>query len=87
MRGHTGDVTPRDGGPLFNLHDLNSDEWSGASDDAPRLGRAPLPTAHPTLLHVQFAIALRRIVVQAEITITQLIRPRACAGPRRRQNA
>src|ERR1700761_704385 len=31
-----GEVTPRDGGPLFNLHDLHPDEWSGASDDAPQ---------------------------------------------------
>jgi hypothetical protein len=43
----TGEVTPRDGGPLFNLHDLDPDEWSGASGDAPReLGRATLSTAH-----------------------------------------
>ncbi|GAA4289804.1 hypothetical protein [Mycobacterium paraffinicum] len=32
----TGEVTPRDGGPLFNLNDLHPDEWSGASDEAPR---------------------------------------------------
>jgi len=43
----TGEVTPRDGGQLFNLHDLNPDEWSGASDDAPRgIGPATLLTAH-----------------------------------------
>jgi hypothetical protein len=43
----TGEVTPRDGGPLFNLHDLHPDEWSGASDDAPRgIGLAALMTAH-----------------------------------------
>src|ERR1700739_1376049 len=27
----TGEVTPRDGGPLFKLHDLHPDEGSGAS--------------------------------------------------------
>jgi hypothetical protein len=43
----TGEVTPHDGGPLFNLHDLNPDEWSGSSSDvAGRLGRATLSTAH-----------------------------------------
>ena len=43
----TGEVTPRDGGPLFNLQDLHPDEWSGASDDAPRsIGSASLMTAH-----------------------------------------
>ncbi|MFZ1178361.1 MAG: hypothetical protein WAO15_19270 [Mycobacterium sp.] len=43
----TGEVTPRDGGPLFNLHDLHPEEWSGASDEAPRgLGQATLSTAH-----------------------------------------
>jgi hypothetical protein len=42
----TGEVTPRDGGPLFNLHDLNPGEWSGASDDAPGgIGSATLMTA------------------------------------------
>lgn len=43
----TGEVTPHDGGPLFNLHDLHPDEWSGASDDtAGALGRATLSTAN-----------------------------------------
>jgi hypothetical protein len=43
----TGEVTPRDGGPLFNLQDLHPDEWSGASDDAPwGVGSATLLTAH-----------------------------------------
>lgn len=43
----TGEVTPRDGGPLFNLHDLHPDEWSGASDEAPRaISPAALMTAH-----------------------------------------
>jgi hypothetical protein len=43
----TGEVTPRDGGPLFNLHDLHPDEWSGASDEDPRgIGSAALLTAH-----------------------------------------
>ena len=43
----TGEVTPRDGGPLFNLHDLHPDEWSGASDDAPGgVGSATLLTAY-----------------------------------------
>ncbi|BBZ43486.1 hypothetical protein [Mycobacterium parmense] len=43
----TGEVTPRDGGPLFNLHDLHPDEWSGASEEAPRaLSSAALMTAH-----------------------------------------
>jgi hypothetical protein len=42
----TGEVTPRDGGPLFNLHDLHPDEWSGASDDTPwGVGSATLMTA------------------------------------------
>jgi hypothetical protein len=42
----TGEVTPRDGGSLFNLHDLHPDGWSGASDDAPqRIGMAALLTA------------------------------------------
>ena len=44
---YTGEVTPRDGGPLFNIHDLHPDEWSGASDEAPReLGKATLATAY-----------------------------------------
>jgi hypothetical protein len=43
----TGEVTPRDGGPLFNIHDLHPDQWSGASDEAPGgLGKATLATAH-----------------------------------------
>ena len=43
----TGEVTPRDGGPLFNLHDLHPDGGSGASDDAPQgVGPAALMTAH-----------------------------------------
>jgi hypothetical protein len=43
----TGEVTPRDGGPLFNLHDLHPEEWSGASDEAPRaISSAALMTAH-----------------------------------------
>jgi hypothetical protein len=32
----TGLVTPRDGGPAFDLHDLHPDDWSVASDDAPK---------------------------------------------------
>ncbi len=43
----TGEVTPRDGGPLFNLHDLHPEEWSGAADEAPRaISPAALMTAH-----------------------------------------
>jgi hypothetical protein len=41
----TGDVTPHDGGPPFNLHDIHPDEWTGADDDAPRGFLAILPTA------------------------------------------
>jgi hypothetical protein len=41
----TGEVTPRDGRPLFNLQDLHPDEWSGASDDVPQaVGSATLMT-------------------------------------------
>ncbi|BBZ70187.1 MULTISPECIES: hypothetical protein [Mycobacterium] len=43
----TGEVTPRDGGPLFNLHDLHPHEWSGASDEASgAISQAALMTAH-----------------------------------------
>src|SRR6202008_5148965 len=30
----TGEVTPRDGGPLFHLHDFAPEESSGACDEA-----------------------------------------------------
>lgn len=43
----TGEVTPWDEGPFFNLHDLHPEEWSDAANDTPRaLGLARVSTAH-----------------------------------------
>src|ERR1700741_5466730 len=51
----TGEVTPRDGGPLFNLHDLHPDEGSGASDEAPQgIGSAHPTTARPHWIRCNF---------------------------------